>query len=155
MSAADASDATGVEHATDELRQAFSDLLGAERRLRSRDPQRPGSVSYAQVRALVALAGEDDGVTAGQLARLAGLTPGSVTTMLDSLEAKRIVERSRSETDRRVVVVSLTAQGRELVAEKRARWRTRWDEVCDDLSDEQVRGAAEVMRRMTRMFDDL
>lgn len=147
--------ATGDQLATDDLRQAFGDLLGAERRLRSRDPQRPGGLSYAKVRALVTLADEDDEVTAGQLARLAGLTPGSVTTMLDHLEAKQIVARRRSESDRRVVVVSLTPRGRELVAEKRARWRSRWEEAFADLSEEQVRGAAEVMRRMTRMFDDL
>jgi DNA-binding MarR family transcriptional regulator len=146
--------ATDETRATDDLRQAFGDLLGAERRLRSRDPQRPGGLSYAQVRALVTLA-DEDAVTAGQLARLAGLTPGSVTTMLDHLEEKQIVERRRSESDRRVVVVSLTPRGRELVAEKRARWHRRWNEACADLSDEQVRGAAEVMRRMTRMFDDL
>lgn len=140
---------------TAELRRAFADLLGAERRLRSRDPQRPGGLSYAQVRALVMLAEEHEAVTAGELARLSGLTPGSVTALLDQLEAEEIVERRRSETDRRVVVVSLTPRGRELVTEKRNRWRGCWESALADVPDEQLAGAIDVMRRMATMLDRL
>lgn len=147
--------ATDTHAVTDELRSAFSELLQAERRLRSREPEGPGALSYAQVRALVMLADEDDGVTAGQLARLAGLTPGTVTAMLDHLERKQIVVRRRGESDRRVVLVSLTPRGRELVDEKRERWRACWDEAFAELDDEQVLGAAAVMRRMARMFDGI
>jgi DNA-binding HxlR family transcriptional regulator len=40
-----------------------------------------------------------------------GIDAGAITRMLDRLEAKGLVERVRSETDRRVVHVRLTEAG--------------------------------------------
>ncbi|WP_280152358.1 MarR family transcriptional regulator [Piscinibacter sp. XHJ-5] len=49
--------------------------------------------------------------TAFELAREAGIDAGAMTRMLDRLETKGLVERVRSETDRRVVHLRLTAEG--------------------------------------------
>ena len=49
--------------------------------------------------------------TANELAREACIDAGAITRMLDRLEAKGLVERVRSETDRRVVHVRLTEAG--------------------------------------------
>ena len=51
--------------------------------------------------------------TAFELAREMAADAGAVTRVLDRLEAKGLVERVRSETDRRVVHLRLTAAGRE------------------------------------------
>ena len=62
-------------------RDSLSELLGAERRLRARDQQRHDRLTYAQSRALIALAesaGTDDELSAGQLARAADLHPATV-----------------------------------------------------------------------------
>ena len=109
----------------DELRAAFGELMGAERRLRSRDPRRPGELSTAQVRALIQLA-KDEQVTAGELAKRAELSPGAMTAMLDQLENEGMITRRRSETDRRQVIVALTERGHEEVAAKRAAWERIW-----------------------------
>lgn len=142
------------EAVLEEVRTAFGELLGAERRLRGRDQHREGKLSHAQVRALFVL-GRSHEVTAGQLAKAAELTPASVTAMLDHLEDAGIVERRRSSEDRRCVVVSLTAQGRELVEAKRARWRELIEEALDGLSDEDLAAAARVMHRMAGVLDAL
>jgi len=52
-----------------------------------------------------------------ELAREMGVDAGAVTRMLDRLEAKGLLERARSEADRRVVHLRLTAAG-EAVAKK-------------------------------------
>lgn len=52
-----------------------------------------------------------------ELAREMGVDAGAVTRMLDRLEAKGLLERVRSEADRRVVHLSLTAAG-DAVAKK-------------------------------------
>lgn len=49
--------------------------------------------------------------TANELAREACIDAGAITRMLDRLEAKGLIERVRSETDRRVVHVCLTDAG--------------------------------------------
>ena len=54
--------------------------------------------------------------TAFELAREMATDAGAVTRVLDRLEAKGLVERVRSETDRRVVHLRLTAEGHEAAA---------------------------------------
>ena len=49
--------------------------------------------------------------TAIELAREMLVDAGAITRMLDRLEAKGLIERVRSETDRRVVQLTLTAAG--------------------------------------------
>jgi DNA-binding MarR family transcriptional regulator len=148
---AEASELTGNE----DVRLGFIELLGAERRGRARDQKcGPGELTQTQIRALFKLdsAGES---TAGDLAKAAELSPASVSAMLDHLERDGIVERTRSASDRRVVVVSLTESGRALLAEKRERWRARGREALAGVSEEHLHAAADVMRRMAAMLDDL
>ena len=140
--------------AIDELRSAFSELMGAERRLRGRDPHRPGELSINQVRALFQLA-RDEEITAGELAKRAELSPGSMTSMLDQLEASGIVRRRRSETDRRQVIVTLTDDGRELLAERRAAWQERWAAELRGCSEEELAAAVRVMRSLASMLDGI
>ena len=54
--------------------------------------------------------------TAIELARIVGIDTGAVTRMLDRLAAKGLLERVRSETDRRVVHLRLTPAGDEAAA---------------------------------------
>ena len=140
---------------TEDVRLALIELLGAERRGRARDTKcGPGDLTQTQIRALFKLdvAGES---TAGDLAKAAELSPASVSAMLDHLERDGIVQRSRSASDRRVVVVSLTESGRTLLADKRERWRARGREALADVPEADLHAAADVMRRMAAMLDDL
>jgi DNA-binding MarR family transcriptional regulator len=90
---------------------------------------------------------------AGELAAAAGLTPGTVTQMLDHLADCGHVERVRSHSDRRVVVSRLTAEGRRQVEAKRAAWRERWQEALDGLAAEELRAATTVLERLGEMVD--
>jgi MarR family transcriptional regulator, organic hydroperoxide resistance regulator len=141
----------GRQAAVDAVSQALREVLAAERRLRGRDQQR---LSFAQVRALFVLSGEDE-MPAGKLAAAAELSPASVTQMLDHLEPAGIVERRRSGEDRRVVVVSLTAQGRKLLEAKRAVWQQRWREAVAGFSDEELAAAAAILGQVRGLFESL
>ena len=48
----------------------------------------------------------------GEIAQRCGLTPASVSELVDSLERDGFVRRSEDRNDRRVVVVEITARGR-------------------------------------------
>jgi DNA-binding MarR family transcriptional regulator len=145
----------GTVDATESVRLAFVELMGAERRLRARDQKcGPGELTQGQIRALFTIDVKGE-ATAGELARAAELSPASVSTMLDHLERDGIVERRRSDHDRRVVVVTLTESGRALLADKRERWRARGAEALAGLSDDELRAGADVMHRMAGLLDDL
>lgn len=62
-------------------------------------------------------AGPPHSLTAGELTRRCRITPGATTQRVRSLETLGLLQRVRSEPDRRVVHVTLTAAGRARVGE--------------------------------------
>ena len=145
--------ATRTTLTPDKLQAATVALMGSERRLRARD-QQGRHLTSSQLRALFALAGKD-AVPAGQLARAADLNPATITAMLDSLERNGIIERHPDASDRRVTLVSLTGAGQDLMAERTDRWFALWHEHLGDLSPEELDFAVDVIRRVTRVIDNL
>jgi MarR family transcriptional regulator, organic hydroperoxide resistance regulator len=137
-----------------ELRAGVNQLFASERRLRGRDHSRPGELTFAQLRTIAAL-GREREMTAGQLAKSAELTPATVTTILDQLEAADIVERRRSTEDRRVCNVALTPQGWELLERKLAIWQAQWAEALSEFDDEEIDTASRVIHKITGLFDSV
>jgi DNA-binding MarR family transcriptional regulator len=139
----------------DDLRLAMGELFAAERRLRGRDRARHGEgISFAQMRTLFRIGAEDE-ITVGELAKMAEVTPATITGMLDGLERDGMVHRRRSDEDRRVVLVALTDRGRELLVEKRERWRKRWGEKLGEMSDAELESAAGTLHKIAELFDEL
>jgi DNA-binding MarR family transcriptional regulator len=68
----------------------------------------------AQQRMIIRCVGKYPGMTAGQLATLLHLDPGTISAAVRRLEQKRLVERRRDDRDRRRVTLGLTARGRSL-----------------------------------------
>lgn len=96
-------------------------------------------------------------VTAGDLARLTGLTTGAITAAIDRLEKAGLARRERSQTDRRKVLVRLCespamariapfyeALGRES-AQMISRYTTAQLETIKDFCERCI----EIMRRQT------
>jgi DNA-binding MarR family transcriptional regulator len=138
------------------VREEFGCLLGAERRLRGRDQHRKAEdgLTIAHVRALFAL-DRGEPATAGEIAEAARISPASVTGMLDDLERDGVVTRVRSDTDRRQVLVALTDEGRALLKKRRRHWLARWEAALADLPERDLEAAAEVMRRIGGLLDEL
>jgi DNA-binding MarR family transcriptional regulator len=141
--------------ARDDLRSALAELFAAQRRLRGRDAQHKDGITYAQMGLLRVLADADGELAASRLAALAGMTPTSVTQMVDGLARHGLAERVRSDEDRRVVFVRLTPAGRDAYARQRAAYEQRTREALADMSAEELAQAAEVLRRVARMLDGL
>ncbi len=137
--------------ALDALMDRLSELLAAQRRLRGRDAgQGRGALSFPQYRLVRELAKAEGGeLPATQLA------PPTVTQMLDHLATCGVVERTRSERDRRVVVNRLTDKGRALLAEKDADHARKWRETFADLDRDALLAGSAVLERLTRLYDDL
>lgn len=136
------------------LGESLKATMGAVRRLRGRETRHPDKLSYAQYSLLFGLADEAE-LSASKLASVADLSPATATEMLDHLEAQDLVRRTRSERDKRVVLVSLTRRGRLLVQRRRATLERRWLEVLAEFDDQQLADAAAVLDRLREFFDGL
>lgn len=137
-----------------QLGLAFKRAMVAVRKLRGRETHRSGQISFAQYGLLFGLAGTDE-LSARELAEQADLTPGTVTQMLDYLEAAGLVKRTRSKQDRRIVLSALTERGAAVVAERKAQMEPRWQAALAEFSDRELTAAARVLNRLADYFDAL
>jgi MarR family transcriptional regulator, organic hydroperoxide resistance regulator len=138
--------------ALEQVGASFKHATAATRRLRGRETHRPGELSFAQYSLLFSLA-NGSAMSSRELAVAADLTAATVTQMLDSLEAAGLVQRTRSPTDKRVVLTALSDRGRAVVEERRARYEPLWREALDDFSESELRSAAAVLDRLGVLFD--
>jgi MarR family transcriptional regulator, organic hydroperoxide resistance regulator len=137
----------------EQLARSFKAAMAAVRRLRGRESHRPGELSDAQYSLLFGLRTHSD-LPTSELAIAADLSPASTTEMLDALAAAGLVTRERSTRDRRVVLTSLTARGRDLVEERRAHYEPRWRAAFTEFSDRDLAVAATVLDRLRGLFDE-
>jgi DNA-binding MarR family transcriptional regulator len=86
-------------------------------------------------------------MTAGELARRGGLSPGAVTAALDRLERAGYVRRVRDEVDRRRVFVEVTDEMLERAAQVYGPLAARSEELLGSLTAEQLRVMIDVLKR--------
>ena len=85
-----------------------------------------------------------DGNTVASLSRELGIDPGAMTRSIHRLEAKGLVRRERSRTDRRVVNLVLTPAGRKVAG--------KVPEVLSRLLNAHLRGFSEAEWRQLLQF---
>jgi DNA-binding MarR family transcriptional regulator len=122
--------------ASDLLDEAFADFVGINRTdLRCMD-----------------IVDQRGRVTAGELAREAGLTTGAVTAVVDRMEVAGLLRRASDPADRRKVWIELTPDAQKLAGEVHGPLDQAGEMHLASLSDEQVLtiiGFLEVSRRIT------
>ncbi len=137
----------------EEVGHSFKGAMAALRRLRGRETHQPGELSYAQYGLLFGL-WKGPARSSRELAVLADISPATAAEMLDGLAAAGLVDRVRSEEDKRIVLNSLTDRGRELIEERRRRYEPQWRAALADFSQEELHIAARVLDAIRAMFDE-
>ena len=140
--------------AAERVARSFKRAMAAVRRLRGRETHRPGELTDAQYGLLFCLRDQNQ-MSVRELAYAADLSPASVTEMLEGLMAAGLVERERSDRDRRVVLTSLTESGRGLVEERRARFEPRLRAAMEPFGEDELVVAAAVLERLRGLFDEI
>ncbi len=106
------------------------------------------NLTVPQFYTLIALMNLGGSATMGALARELNQVSATMTGIIDRLVREGMVERSRSDEDRRSVLVTLTPQGYQVVEEAWTQSLCALDKVLAQLSDTEI-GAA------TRLIDSL
>ena len=92
-------------------------------------------------------------IRVSELARQMFLRPATVVGILDRLEAKGLVTRTRSTEDRRAVDIDLSEKGKAVVAKSPEVAQTMLVKGLGALPDEQFRTVVEGMKQMVRILD--
>lgn len=139
QSAAEAPDETSVHH----LLGAFQRFQGQNERMTSQLIVEHG-VGAVELRALLTLRVHGE-MTLTRLGQLLCQIPSTITFLVDRLEKAGYLARRPNPTDRRSLLVSLTSDGGEVVADIWERYRLLFSTVVD----------RDDVGRLTRVFDDL
>jgi DNA-binding MarR family transcriptional regulator len=89
---------------TDLLSRVLVDLL------------KPSDLSPAQYNVLRILRGSPEGLTCGEIGNRMITRDPDITRLLDRMEKRKLISRSRDNQDRRVVLTRITAEGLDLLA---------------------------------------
>lgn len=104
-------------------------------------------LTEAQFNALFALKFAGEGITQAELGKRLVVTRASVTSLLDKLESKGLVERIDVPGNRRINHVALTAKGRELVDRVEPVYIGEIHEVLSGMDESECRMLIDFMER--------
>jgi MarR family 2-MHQ and catechol resistance regulon transcriptional repressor len=76
------------------------------------------------------------------------LTSGSITTAVDRLQERGLVERQSSEEDRRTKLVTLTGKGRKLIKDAFERHEIDMERLADSLSKKERTELVKLMKKL-------
>lgn len=112
------------------------------RAARAADPANPLSVAQLEVLACVA---EQPGIRPGRLARRLMLAANSVTTLVNALHARGLIERTHAKEDARALALDLTPAGKQAVEGWKATNAAILQAALGMLDEEHQRILAEAM----------
>ena len=132
------------------LSGTFNSILRIEER--SLDNRLTHGLTITEVHTIMAVGLHERNPMNVVAARL-GVTLATLTTAVAKLVRKGFIERSRFEDDRRVVLVSLTKKGRQVLRAHNLFHHQMIDEALADLTEEEERVLAEALAKVRAFFD--
>ncbi len=90
--------------------------------------------------------------TMANVAKILSVSPGSLTTAVNTLVTKGYVDRERSEEDRRVVLVYPTEKGREVNNHHKKFHDEMVDFIGDVISDEEIEIILKSLKRLAEFL---
>ncbi|MFD8706058.1 MarR family transcriptional regulator [Kitasatospora sp. NPDC059648] len=144
----------GRAQALDRLARAAYRLSAADARLRGRATRTPGALSLTHARALRTLA-EQGPLTITQLAAGTETTGAATTQLVNGLVNAGYVTRTRPPEDKRSVLVTLTDAGRDRHRQRQQALAEALHSDLDDYDEEALDRAAEVLHRLSAVYDRL
>jgi len=91
-----------------------------------------------------------DGIadTSSEIARVLNQDTGAMTRVIDGLERRGLVRRTRSRRDRRIIHLALTREGRRIAKAMMARVVESWNETLDGFRPKDVDMLIMLMTRL-------
>ena len=110
------------------------------------------NISSAQLNCLLSLH-EDGPLPPSQIAKLIMVNSSTVTGIIDRLEHKGLVKRKRISTDRRVITVELTKNGKVLAENAPPPVQYKIFDGLSKLSEKEIKNISNTLLKLTDMLD--
>jgi MarR family transcriptional regulator, organic hydroperoxide resistance regulator len=142
-----------MENNADEISEVIDNLRRSMKAINeySRNAEKETGLTGPQLWAIKLVAGSAP-IKVSDLARRMYLHPATVVGILDRLESKGLVQRTRSTEDRRVVEIDLTAQGQVVVGQAPEVAQGMLVKGLESLSREKLSHVSESMKEIVRIL---
>lgn len=127
----------GLNHAVEKLSSRMEKKLGIT----------------AQQRVVIRCIGTYPGITAGQLAGVLHIDPGTMSTALRRLEERKLIERRRDPSDSRKNSLALTAWGREFDSPTEGTVEKAVEQMLATSTPHELATTRAVLERLTSFLD--
>ncbi|ASA26533.1 hypothetical protein B9T62_29875 [Paenibacillus donghaensis] len=97
---------------------------------------------------------DKEGLKVSEISRFLDLTPPTITQLINSLEAKGMVERQADPSDRRVVRIKLTEQGKVVTRQAKHHMDTTLNRLVEYLGEEESNMLAELLLRVHEFVEN-
>lgn len=114
---------------------------------------RPYGLTGAQSDVLRVLHGQGP-LSSAHLSRTLSVTPSNITLIIDNLEKKGLVNRTRQHNDRRIVLIELTARGAALGASLPDPVESKLTAWLSDLDPRQVADLQEAVMQILKIINE-
>ena len=84
-----------------------------------------------------------------ELSHYYSITPGAATAIADKLEKMGLISRERDDTDRRIILITLTQMGQEYVETKISEHITLFANILHDYSPEDLDNTLQTLSRLS------
>ena len=125
--------------------------LAMKRWIRSNLPTE-GGLTAPRAGLLMGLAAKGEAVGMGELGEHLGLSPRSMTVLVDGLSKEGLLRRIPHERDRRITLVEITAAGKEMVDQALGPAQDAAAALFEDLTPAE---RTELLRLMTKLMDSI
>jgi MarR family transcriptional regulator, organic hydroperoxide resistance regulator len=139
----------------EEFLTAFEAFAQAVRRARGAPAQASDTALTLSQYALLQGLADRDVARVSDLAAGAGVTPSTATRILDALERRGIVSRTRPPEDRRAVAITLTDTGRDVLSFHHRWVRERQRSFYASLPGVERELAPDLLVRLAALIDEL
>ncbi|MGI6684945.1 MAG: MarR family winged helix-turn-helix transcriptional regulator [Bacillota bacterium] len=98
---------------------------------------------------------QNDDATVGRLGDIFGVNSGNCSTMCKKLEKAGLIDRIRSKEDERIVTLSLTAQGKEVLNIIERKLNDKYNPVLESQPQEKFDKIIEGMNALQELLQEL
>ena len=142
-----------ISHTLNEvLVKLFRDINTLEERAMRTEEYRDVTTNDMHVMEAI---GPDGAKNMTRVAKELEVTTGTLTISVNSLVKKGYVDRSRSEEDRRVVLISLSNKGKKAYLHHRRFHEEMISAILAELSEEEQRVLEQALFKLTRFFREV
>lgn len=103
---------------------------------------------------IIQLLSKNEELKVSQISSMMSLTNSTVSGIIDRLEKNDMVNRCRSQEDRRIVYIELTEKGKGLIEDFRDVINTYFDKVFKDASDQELDTILNGIDTLKHVLDD-